>query len=143
MTITKTVIEDSAEITVYLEAMKSSTVLTVEVPKLPPTINCEKTEIWVRKGEDAVIEVPFTGYPTPKAEWVFKNKTIRKTKKTSYSINEASAQLTIKQVDDGEAGVYTCKVANECGEASVQVTVKLIGIKTMNFLIIVYNIFFK
>lgn len=129
LTICKATVEDCAEYTIILEAQKSSSVLSVEVPKLAPTIALDqvRAEVWVRKGDDAVIEVPYSGYPTPKAEWVFKNKTIRKTKKAAYSISETSAQLTLKQVDDGEAGVYTCKISNECGEVSVQVTVKLTG----------------
>lgn len=129
MTITKAAIEDSAEYTCILEAMKTVTVLTVEVPKVPPSIPIDQVhaEVWVRRGEDAVIEVPFNGFPTPKAEWTFKGKAIRKTKKSVYSISETSAQLTLKLVDENEAGVYTCKLSNECGDVSVSVTIKLIG----------------
>lgn len=129
LTITKAVIEDSAEYTCVLESLKSVSVLTVEVPKVPPSVAADQVpaQVWVRRGEDAVIEIPFNGFPTPKAEWTFKGKTIRKTKKTVYSISETSAQLTLKLVDENEAGTYTCKLANECGDVSVSVTIKLIG----------------
>lgn len=129
MTIVKAAIVDSAEYTCVLEAMKTSTMLTVEVPKVPPTIATDqvKTEVWVKRGEDAVIEVPFNGFPTPKAEWTFKGKTIRKTKRSVAAITETSATLTLKAVEENEAGQYTCKLINECGDVSVSATVKIVG----------------
>ena len=132
MVIIKSTIDDSGEYTCMLEAMKTKTLLTVEVPKLPPSVSpeweAEHTVVWVKRGQqDVVIEVPFSGWPTPKAEWFFKGKPVRKTKKASYTIGEASAQLTLKLVEENEAGQYTCKLSNECGEVSVSATVKLIG----------------
>lgn len=132
MIIIKAAIDDSGEYICMLEAMKTKTLLTVDVPKLPPSVSPEwtaqHTVIWVKRGQqDVVIEVPFSGYPTPKADWLFKGKTVRKTKKTSYTISEASAQLTLKLVEENEAGQYTCKLSNEVGEVSVDVTIKLIG----------------
>lgn len=129
MTITKATIADSAEYICQVESIKSITLVTVEMPKVPPSVAPDQVVnfVWVRRGDDAVIEIPFNGFPTPKAEWTFKGKTIRKTKKSVYTISETSAQLTLKLVDENEAGLYTCKLTNECGDVSVSVTIKLMG----------------
>ena len=129
MTIAKAAIEDSAEYTCVLESMKTTTILTVEVPKVPPSVATDqvRNEVWVKRGEDTVIEIPYNGFPTPKVEWTLKGKAIRKTKRSVSTINETCAQLALKSVDDNEAGTYTCKLSNECGDVSVSVTVKLMG----------------
>lgn len=129
LTISKTTIEDSAEYTCILDNRKTTTVLIVEAPHYPPTIPRDQvqSEIWIKKGQDVTIEIPFNGYPVPKAEWFFKDKAVRKTKKSVTSAADTSATLSLKQVDTNETGTYTCKLSNDCGEVSVDVTVKLIG----------------
>lgn len=129
LTITKAVIEDSAEYTCILDTLKCSTVLTVDIPCVPPSIASDQilTEVWVKRGDDCVVDIPYNGFPTPKSEWMFKGKAIRKTKRSTYTITESSAQLTLRGVEENEAGAYTCKLINDVGEASVTVTVKLVG----------------
>ena len=129
LTISKTTIEDSAEYTCILGNRKTTTVLIVEPPHYPPTIPRDQvqSEIWLKKGQDVTIEIPFNGYPVPKAEWFFKGKPIRKTKKAVTNVADTSVTLSLKQVDTNETGTYTCKLGNDCGEVSVDVTIKLIG----------------
>ena len=129
LTIIKSVIEDSAEYTCVLEAQKVSTILQVEIPRVAPTVASEstRTDFWVKKGEDADLQVPFNAYPPPKADWNFKGKPIKKTKKYITSTTETTANLTVKQADVAEAGEYLCKLANECGEASAEINLRLLG----------------
>ena len=129
LVITKAAMEDSAEYTCIVDSQKPTTVLIVEPPHFAPTIPKDQfqSEYWVQKGEDVTIEIPFNGYPSPQAEWITDGKVVRKTKKNIITVNETSMTLTLKQVDEKVAGAYTCKLNNDCGEASVNVTVKLIG----------------
>lgn len=129
LVITKAAMEDSAEYTCIIDSQKSTTVLIVEPPHFAPTIPRDQfqSEYWIQKGEDVTIEIPFNGYPSPKAEWTTDGKVVRKTKKSITTVSDTSMTLTLKQVDEKVAGTYTCKLSNDCGEVSVDVTVKLIG----------------
>ena len=129
LTISKTTLEDSAEYTCILDGVRVKTTLEVEIPYVAPSVSseCLKSDFWVKKGEDAIIEIPFYGYPPPKAEWTFKGKSVKKTKKYVPSVSDTSVRFTVKQVDQTETGVYTCKLTNECGDVTVQVTIRLLG----------------
>ena len=129
LVITKAAMEDSAEYTCIIDTQKCTTVLIVEPPHFAPTIPRDQfqSEYWIQNGEDVTIEIPFNGYPSPNVEWTTNGKVVRKTKKAVSTITDTSMILTLKQVDDKVAGTYTCKLSNDCGEVSVDVTVKLIG----------------
>ena len=129
LTIVKTTMEDAAEYTCTLNNLKVKTTLNVEIPQLPPTVPNEflVTDFWVKTGEDACVEIPFSGYPVPKAEWTFKGKPIKKTKKFTPSTTETSARFMVKQTEAADTGLYACKLSNDCGDVTIQVTVKLLG----------------
>lgn len=63
-----------------------------------------------------------SGVPTPEAEW-YKSKTIMlPSPKAEQTFDEQSATLTIKKVSNEDAGSYTIKLRNECGEVEAALT---------------------
>ena len=136
LTIIKATLEDAAEYVCTLDKLKVKTILEVEIPHIPPTVPSEfiSANFYVKKGEDAVVEIPFAAYPVPKADWTFKGKAVKKTKKFTPSVTETSARFIIKQTDDVDTGLYACKLSNECGDATAQVTVRLLG-KQITFIV--------
>ena len=43
------------------------------------------------------------------------------------TLGEESAELTIKKVEEADVGNYTLKLSNNCGEASAELTLILMG----------------
>jgi hypothetical protein len=135
LTIVKAALEDAAEYVCTLDKLKVKTILEVEIPHIPPTVPSEfvSADFYVKKGEDAVVDIPFAAYPVPQAVWTFKGKGIKKTKKFTPTVTETSARFIIKQTDEADTGLYACKLTNECGDTTAQVTVRLLG-KQVNFI---------
>lgn len=92
-----------------------------------PKIALPKTEYRVKKGDDVTLEAQFTARPQPTDEWTVNGKVIKKSKKFVPKLTESSATLTIFKTEDVDIGLYTIKLRNNCGEASAQLNLKLMG----------------
>lgn len=82
----------------------------------------------MKRGNDVTIHVQYGANPQPNDEWVVNSKIIKKSKHTKPTIDSKSASLTIKKVENADAGTYRVKLENNCGEAAAEITVVVLGI---------------
>lgn len=80
----------------------------------------------VKKGEDVDIHVKFSASPMPTEEWTVNGRVVTKTKRIIPSIQEESATLTIKKIEEKDIGDYTLKLVNSHGEAEVDIKVVIV-----------------
>jgi len=97
------------------------------VVETAPKITAPLTEFRVKKGEDVDLRVDFTATPQPTDEWTVNGKVIKKTKKFAPTLDESSASLTIFKVEDSDVGTYNIRLRNNCGEASADLKVVIMG----------------
>lgn len=129
-TVKKLVIKNAKEADAQLYTcvasnVKTSTKLKVEVIKSAPVIaldDLNKT-FKVRKDEDVTFVVKFNATPKPEGEWIVSENIIKKSSRIEPHINEQSASLTIKKIVEADAGNYTIKLRNPCGEAETSLIV--------------------
>lgn len=72
----------------------------------------------MKENEEITFNVKFAGTPKPEAKWSIDSKVIIKSPKFIPSLDEDSAQLTIKKVVDEDGGDYTIKLSNPVGDAA-------------------------
>lgn len=83
----------------------------------------DKDKIYkVCENEDVTFTIKLSGVPTPEAEWYQTKTVVKKSPKFVPSIDEQSAKLTITKVVDSDAGSYTIKLKNICGEVEADLT---------------------
>lgn len=116
--------DDADEYECIVFNVKTSSQLKVETIKMPPTIIVDDSTYKVKEGDDVTFSVKFSATPKPEVEWTVNKKILKKSQQHSYKVEEDSASLTIKKVKEVDAGDYTIKLKNECGEA--ETTLKLI-----------------
>lgn len=119
--------DDQVEYTCSAANVKSSSKLKTEVMETPPKITVDKKEYRIKKGDDVTMEVKFSAIPEPKDEWTVKGKVIKKTKRTAPKVTESSAMLTIFKVEEDDVGNYSLKLKNNCGEASAELKLIIMG----------------
>ncbi|KAG8223454.1 hypothetical protein J437_LFUL001947 [Ladona fulva] len=124
--IKKCTLEDQAEYTCVAVNVRSSSRLKVEILETDPRIHLDslQKEYKIKKGEDVTFIVNYSAIPQPRDEWFVNGKIVKKTKRITQSLSETSASLTITKVEDSDSGSYTVKLANNCGEASAELTLK-------------------
>lgn len=115
---------DADEYTCTVFNVKTSSKLKVETIKMPPTIilDDKDREYKVKEGDDVTFNIKYSGTPKPEAEWSVAKTVVKKSPTKSYKVEEDSASLTIKKVKEVDAGNYTIKLKNECGEAEATLT---------------------
>lgn len=79
------------------------------------------------KGDDIDIIVRFTATPTPVDEWTVNGCILKKSKRIISSIDECSAVLTIRDVQEKDFGDYNLKLTNPHGEDSIEINVIVVG----------------
>lgn len=91
---------------------------------MPPTLTLDdKDKIYkVCENEDVTFTIKMSGVPTPEAEWYNSKTILLPSPKCEQTFDEQSAMLTIKKVSNEDAGSYTIKLRNECGEAEANLT---------------------
>lgn len=99
----------------------------------PPKILDYESEYKIKRGGDVTLQVQYDALPQPVDEWVVNSKIIKKSKHTKPSIDSESASLTIKKVENTDAGIYKLKLVNNCGEAEVEINVIVMGKCFINF----------
>lgn len=75
------------------------------------------------KGDDIDIVVKFTAMPTPVDEWTVNGRVLKKSKRIIPSIDECSAVLMIRDVQEKDFGDYNLKLTNPHGEDSIEINV--------------------
>lgn len=84
----------------------------------PPVLHLKERVYKVRENEDVTFTVPFSGTPKPDVEWTVSDTVIKNTPRKKKTLDEGSAQLTIKKVVDEDAGEYTIRLKNPVGDVS-------------------------
>lgn len=67
----------------------------------------------------------------PTDEWTVNGRVVTKTKRIIPNIQEESATLTIKKIEEKDIGDYTLKLVNSHGEAEVDI--KVVIVRTYQF----------
>lgn len=119
--------DDENDYSVVAANVKSTSKLKTEIVETLPKITLEKKDYKVRKGDDVTLEAKFTATPKPKDEWTVNGKVIKKSKKLEPTITNSSASLTVFKVDEDDVGNYTVKLKNNCGEASAELNLIIMG----------------
>ncbi|PSN52174.1 Titin [Blattella germanica] len=127
LVIKKVTLEDQMDYSCVAVNVKTTSKLKVEIIETAPKINLDilQKEYRVKKGEDVTIEVKYTSTPPPTDEWFVNGTLVKKSKRITQTLTETSASLTIKKVEESDVGNYTIKLANNCGEASAELTLIL------------------
>ncbi|CAH0745798.1 unnamed protein product, partial [Diatraea saccharalis] len=120
--------DDQTEYSCALLDARCSTKLIVEVLESPPRIISYDKEYRVKRGNDVTIQVDYEAIPQPNDEWVVNSKIIKKSKHTKPSIDSKYASLTIKKLENTDAGVYKLKLENNCGEVEVEIAVVVLDL---------------
>ena len=79
--------------------------------------------MWVRPGEDAVIDIPYNDFPTPKAEGQgnTQNQAVR-------LHNQRDMHPAVPEIGRRQRGRHlNLQIFNEYGDVNVSVTIKLRG----------------
>lgn len=84
-------------------------------------------EYKVKKGSDVTLHVLYEGIPIPKDEWIVNSKIIKKSKHTKPFIDTENASLTIKKVEQVDAGLYKLRLFNNCGDSEVEIKLIVMG----------------
>ncbi|XP_026742216.1 titin-like isoform X12 [Trichoplusia ni] len=122
--------DDQCEYSCVLCDAKCSTKLIVEVVEYPPKILGYENKYRVKRGGDVTLQVQYEAVPQPNDEWVVNSKIIKKTKHTKPTIDSKSASLTIKKVENTDAGTYRLRLENNCGETTVEIGLVVIDISS-------------
>lgn len=81
----------------------------------------------------------FTATPTPIDEWTVNGRVVKKSKRIVTFIDEYSAVLTIRDVQEKDFGNYNLKLANPHGEDSIEISVIVVR-KYLHTIYLVYGI---
>lgn len=74
-------------------------------------------EVEVDEGSKMKLSVRVAGKPTPKLQWMFGTKPLKKTSRIEMRENNGAQELVIRNVTPDDEGVYSCLAVNKFGEA--------------------------
>ena len=94
-----------------------------------PKINMDafKDVITVRAGQVLRLNVPFTGCPTPTAEWHRHDVKLHDDDRTKVERHETRSQLVLRDMRRADGGIYSLTVSNEAGRETANIHVNVIG----------------
>uniref|UniRef100_A0A3Q2Z2N6 Ig-like domain-containing protein n=1 Tax=Hippocampus comes TaxID=109280 RepID=A0A3Q2Z2N6_HIPCM len=69
------------------------------------------------RGERITIKIPISGKPEP-VTWYFGSRQLHSSSKYEIAYNKGLASIYVKDVEEGDDGVYRCKVVSDDGEDS-------------------------
>lgn len=153
LTIKKCTEEDQSEVTCVALNVKTSSKLKVEgnsiisslssqclrmytnfiiiiiVTETAPKIHIDDTkkEYKVRENEDINMTLEYTSTTLPRDEWSCQGIVLVKSKRINTKITDSSASLTIKKVQETDAGQYTLDLRNNAGRTSAVVSLTVIS----------------
>lgn len=79
------------------------------------------------------IRVPVTGYPTPKAKWMFGDKELTPGDRISMITRPTYTELIITPSVRPDKGTYTLHLENDVTSVSGEIEVNVIGMSNCNF----------
>ena len=85
-------------------------------------------DIVVMAGETFNLRVPYTGSPTPHAEWTFNNKPLINDDRVSSEVNAEFTILLNKKARRDDSGKYTLKLSNKEGSDSASCRVLVVDV---------------
>lgn len=93
-----------------------------------PKITCNEniTNQRLAIGDKWQIEIHFSGFPKPEVTWTKTNKKITD-KHISIKTEENTSIITISSLVRDDTAIYTAKVTNEAGSASIECHLRVIG----------------
>ncbi|KAJ1359849.1 hypothetical protein KIN20_018667 [Parelaphostrongylus tenuis] len=98
----------------------ATTSITVSI-RGKPIVEVETDLVEVKAGESAKLFANVRGTSEVKCSWKKDEKLIKTSKNMSTSYKDGAAQLTIKEVDASNTGVYTLLAKNKDGEDSANI----------------------
>jgi len=78
------------------------------------------------KGDDVDVIVKFTATPTPIDEWTVNGRVLKKSKRILTSVDECSAVLTIRDVQETDFGDYNLQLTNPHGEDGIEISIVVV-----------------
>lgn len=68
----------------------------------------------------------FSATPKPNDEWTVNGRVVTKSKRVVPTIDEESAVLTIRKIQEEDVGDYTLTLVNSVGETSIEINVVIV-----------------
>lgn len=127
--IEKTTTETEAEYTCVAENEVGTTETTCRVTvQQKPTITVEDRYInqKLRKGKTYTIKATITGYPEPEITWLRETVSISTDSRVKITREDNEITLEMTDVEREDSGKYTIIVKNNAGDATVDLTLKVI-----------------
>lgn len=127
--IEKTTTETEAEYTCIAENEVGTAETTCRVTiQKKPTISVEDKYInqKLRKGKTYTIKATISGYPEPEITWYKETTSITNESRVKITREDTEVTLVLNDIEREDSGKYTITVKNNAGEASVDLTVKVI-----------------
>lgn len=90
---------------------------------MPPKIDTTNKEIKVKENEDATITLNYTSTTLPRDEWSCQGIVLVKSKRIATKLTDTFASLTIKKVQESDAGEYTLNLRNSGGRSTADVSI--------------------
>lgn len=107
-------------------------VRTLSLATDPPRITetCPQPEpVQGIENEEVTINCMLDGNPRPTVVWTFQNATVEAGGRFSFS--RRGSQLTISEVELGDAGVYTCTATNTVGQDMYEFLLQVQGLSPL------------
>ncbi|XP_061166987.1 twitchin-like isoform X9 [Saccostrea echinata] len=109
------------------EPSRPTNMITVEQQPERPNLSMSGVkDINVKAGQHFQIEVPYTGFPKPKAVWMNGNKEIEDDMRVHLKVAADHVTLTNTKAERGDAGRYRLTLKNPSGQDSGSLNVNVI-----------------
>lgn len=99
-----------------------------EDPRVKPHFTRELEASKAKEGMAVILEVEFSGFPTPLVSWYKDGYQFQSSKDFPIEITETKTTLTIKEAFISDSGVYQVKLFNEVGVAQTKAYLKVTAI---------------
>ncbi|CAH1802732.1 unnamed protein product [Owenia fusiformis] len=116
--------EDVGEYQVATKASRSKATLNIEAAPEFKLDSKFKDKLTMKAGASAVIEVPFSGSPQPKATWKWNDSSLPDTRRFKVDTIRNMTSISLARVERKDQGTLSLVLANKSG--SVTLSVKLI-----------------
>ena len=115
--------QDRGIYTAVCEGQRTSAKMSV---LSPPKVLSDNRRYTAVRNKSFTIDVPFDGYPIPKAEWYYAGRSLKTSKKVSIEILMSRTIMTIKNFDDSDVGSYKLYLENAIGQFTTHFEVLII-----------------
>lgn len=99
--------------------------VTVSVGQESPRFTKPLHDETVDQGDEIVLEVEVKGSPPPLISWFKDGRRLSQSPKVSITQADGISKLVLKNANDDNAGLYTCKADNDTGQDETQANVSV------------------